>query len=80
MNEQRVVPRRRVLKGGKIVINDGFSAFDCIVRNVSDSGARVKVPSIVGIPDQFRLSMNDGREFACTVVWKTENELGVTFS
>lgn len=77
--EHRTAPRQRVLKGGRIVINDGFSTFQCTVRNLSDTGARVKVASIVGIPDSFELAMDDGRKFACTVVWKTATELGVKF-
>ncbi|WP_240232425.1 PilZ domain-containing protein [Devosia lacusdianchii] len=77
--EHRAAPRQRVLKGGRIVINDGFSTFQCTVRNLSDTGARVKVASIVGIPDSFELAMDDGRKFACTVVWKTATELGVKF-
>lgn len=78
-DEHRTAPRRRVLKGGRIVINDGFSTFQCTVRNLSDTGARLKVVSIVGIPDTFQLVMDDGRKFACRAVWKTEFEIGVQF-
>ncbi|MBU1336837.1 MAG: PilZ domain-containing protein [Alphaproteobacteria bacterium] len=78
--EHRASPRHRTLKGGRIVINDGFSTFQCTVRNLSEAGARLKVASIVGIPDSFQLAMDDGRKFACSVVWRTEAELGVAFS
>jgi hypothetical protein len=78
-DDHRAAPRRRVLKGGRIVINDGFSTFQCTVRNLSDTGARLKVVSIVGIPDTFQLVMDDGRKFACRAVWKTEFEIGVQF-
>ena len=77
--ENRAAPRRRVLKGGRIVINDGFSTFQCTVRNLSDTGARLKVASVIGIPDAFELLMDDGRKFACRAVWKTEGEIGVEF-
>ncbi len=77
--DHRSAPRQRVLKGGRIVINDGFSTFQCTVRNLSDTGARLKVASIIGIPDAFQLAMDDGRKFACTVAWKTEFEIGVQF-
>jgi hypothetical protein len=78
-DEHRAAPRQRVLKGGRIVINDGFSTFQCTVRNLSETGARLKVASIIGIPDAFQLVMDDGRKFACTVAWKTEFEVGVKF-
>ncbi|GLQ10801.1 pilus assembly protein PilZ [Devosia yakushimensis] len=77
--ERRAAPRQRVLKGGRIVINDGFSTFQCTVRNLSEAGARLKVASIIGIPDTFDLAMDDGRKHACTVVWRTANEIGVKF-
>jgi hypothetical protein len=78
-DEHRIAPRQRVLKGGRIVINDGFSTFQCTVRNLSETGARLKVASIIGVPDTFELVMDDGRKFACTVAWKTEFEIGVKF-
>lgn len=77
--EKRVEPRHRTLKGGLIVINDGFSTFKCTVRNLSKIGARLKVASIIGIPDRFQLAMDDGQKFACAVIWRTENELGIKF-
>jgi hypothetical protein len=78
--ERRKTPRQRVLKGGRIVVNDGFSTFQCTLRNVSEAGARLKLASIVGIPDSFLLLMDDGRKFNCTVIWRTATELGVAFT
>ena len=78
--EKRAIPRQRVLKGGRIVINDGFSTFQCTVRNLSPAGAKLKVASIVGIPNTFDLVMDDGRKFACAAIWKTEFEIGVQFT
>jgi hypothetical protein len=77
--EQRAAHRMRTLKGGRIVINDGFSTFQCTIRNLSDTGARLKVASIIGIPESFELAMDDGRRFACKVAWRKAEELGVTF-
>lgn len=78
-DDHRASPRHRTLKGALIVINDGFSTFKCTVRNLSETGARLMVASIIGVPDSFQLVMDDGRKFACTVVWKTESEIGVKF-
>ncbi len=79
-NIERAAPRSRTLKGGKIALNDGFSTIDCLVRNLSATGALLKVTSILGVPDQFKLVMDDGRSFACTIAWKRETELGVHFN
>lgn len=78
--ENRVSQRRRTLKGARIVINDGFSTIECTVRNLSESGALLKVASVIGIPDQFELVMSDGAKHACTVARRTATELGVAFS
>lgn len=77
--DNRVAPRQRTLKGGKIVLNDGFSTIDCTVRNLSATGAKLEVASIIGIPPQFRLAMNDGRDFSCETAWRTESAIGVKF-
>ena len=71
--------RHRTLKGGKIVLNEGFSTFNCTIRNMSDTGAKLVVPSVIGIPERFELALDDGRHFGCAVAWRTETEIGVRF-
>lgn len=77
--DNRDAQRHRTLKGGRIVVNDGFSTFDCTIRNLSETGAKLVVTSSLGIPERFELAMLDGRKFACAVAWRTETEIGVRF-
>ena len=77
--EQRIDPRSRTLKTGKIVFNGRTSVIDCMVRNLSSSGACLKVTSSLDIPDSFDLTMECATR-ACTVVWKTDNQIGVSFN
>jgi len=79
MEERRSVPRHRTLKGGSIVFNEGRSAIDCTVRNLSEAGANLRVTSVVGIPDSFTLQMSDKTTRNCRVVWRKATELGVAF-
>ena len=79
-DERRGTIRHRTLKGGRVVTNAGHSTYDCTVRNLSDAGARLRVTSIVGIPDDFELAMDDGRKFTCHVAWRSETDLGVQFT
>jgi PilZ domain len=78
-SERREGARRRILKTAKIVFNDGRSTIDCLVRNQSDSGARLKIATVVGVPDEFELSIMGSRPRACHVIWRTAEELGIRY-
>ena len=78
MVEKRTVPRRRVLKAGKIEF--AGSVIDCTVRNLSKVGAALDVPTPVGIPDQFDLVIpSDTLRFSCRVLWRQRIRIGVRF-
>jgi len=74
MDEHRIANRQRVLKGGTIEFGGG--AIDCMVRNISDTGAALDVTSPLGIPAQFTL-VTDGNHLPCRVVWRKEKRIGV---
>ena len=80
MVERRQVQRTRVLKAAKIILNSHASVIDCTVRNLTNLGACVQVPSVVGIPDSFDLTFDSGRSSRnCRLIWRTENKFGITF-
>jgi hypothetical protein len=79
VSENRRVPRQRVLKGGRIVFNNGRSTIDCTVRNLSSGGAKLSVASVFGVPQTFYLVVGTENSRACQVVWHGTNELGVEF-
>ena len=63
MVRKRIHPRARTLKAAKIVLRRGHSLIDCIVRNLSVSGAAIHVESPVGIPENFVLRFGISNEF-----------------
>ena len=78
--ERRTHPRRRTLKGGKIIFGNRRSVFDCMVRNLSETGALLKLPNTIDIPDQFELQIvNEDIQVNAVVRWRTATELGVQF-
>jgi hypothetical protein len=78
MSKPRAAPRHRVLKAGTIEFGGG--AIDCIVRNLSNTGAALDVTSPIGIPDRFTLVLpTDGLHMPCHVVWRKQRRLGVAF-
>ena len=78
--ERRDERRMRTLKSAKITFNFGRSVIDCTVRNISSRGALIEVQSVVGVPMQFEMVMDQGAtRRACTVRWHTERMMGVGF-
>ena len=76
--EKRASQRNRVLKVGIIEFPGG--AFSCMVRNMSERGAALDVPSLAGIPYDFTLVIPlEGRRFYCRSVWRKERRIGVSF-
>ena len=77
---RRAEPRARTLKRGLLVFHDGYSAFDCTVRNLSSRGAKLLFGEAVGVPNHFNLAIRPSHDRrACTVRWRSEGALGVSF-
>lgn len=78
VEEFRNAPRHRVLKSGSILISGG--AIDCVVRNMSATGAALDVASPIGIPEEFTLVIKEeGGQRQCRIQWRKEKRIGVLF-
>ncbi len=76
----RIAPRRKVLKGAKIVM-DNWTNIDCQIRDVSETGAKLICEGALGMPDEFRLLLvteNTIRDVK--VVWRKTQSLGIAFT
>ena len=79
--DKQRAPRRRVLKAGIVAFNDRHSTLPCTVRNVSDTGALIRMPGTLSPPDTFDLIIElDGLEASCTVMWRKGEDVGVRFN
>jgi PilZ domain-containing protein len=79
--ERRRHPRVRVLKAARILLKGHFSVIDCTVRNLSEGGACLLVPSMVGIPDRFDIVIGtDKTVLPCRRVWNRDTRLGIEFA
>jgi len=77
--DRRRAPRRRTLKAAKILLLDSTAVFDCTVRDISVSGARVTLGHFQPLPRRFCLDIVDIGSFYCEVVRASEREYGVRF-
>jgi hypothetical protein len=76
----RKTPRRKTLKGGKIVFDDGHSTIECVIRNMSKGGAMLTVTNMWGVPNKFVLKFtSDSAMYECRVAWKRTPQLGVQY-
>ena len=67
-----------MLKGAIVGYNDRHSTMPCAVRDISETGARLRVDG--NAPDTFLLIIElDGLEADCKIVWRKAPEIGVTF-
>ena len=79
MSEPRRVPRQRTLKGGSISFAFA-TGIECIVRNISETGACLEVESSTSIPDDFTLIIKpEYSKRDCKVVWRANGRIGVRF-
>ncbi|MDP6951778.1 MAG: PAS domain S-box protein [Alphaproteobacteria bacterium] len=67
-DEVRIEKRKKVYKGARLSFNDEQSVMNCIVRDVSDNGARLEFKSHFDCPQYATLRLDDGRSFDCEVM------------
>jgi hypothetical protein len=78
--EKRQHARRRMFKGGRILFFDNVPVADCVVKDVSISGARVQLRVHSPLPQKFRLAINQIGTFDCEVARASGLEFGVKFA
>jgi hypothetical protein len=76
----RRAARVRTFVGGRIVFHDGAYSYNCIVRDLSDSGARIEIPAARLIPRRFHfLTSREEAAYDAELVWRTQTMAGVKF-
>jgi hypothetical protein len=76
--ETRIAPRRRTNKAG--IIKTAEKELTVVLRDVSKTGARVKLVSPGSIPDRFKLvAALEKINADCVVVWRRGKDCGVRF-
>jgi PilZ domain len=78
MQERRIAQRTRIIKAAGLF---GLAHLgDCVVHDISASGARLVMASTSSVPDTFDLSFDSARTLrSCRVAWRTATEIGLQF-
>jgi two-component system cell cycle response regulator len=72
--------RQKRLKDAKIVYNGGLIAIDCVVRDWSEGGARLKCSQAIPLPKHFHLLMRaEWLMYPVELRWRKFEDVGVMF-
>jgi hypothetical protein len=78
--EKRSAPRLRSFLKGKAIFNNRQSTLDCLVRDISATGARLEVSNAVLLPEVFDLHVpQKDTTYRVRISWRAEGEIGVEF-
>ena len=78
--EHRKSPRKQVLLTSKIVYGDGAFVFDCTIRDISATGARITLAQGRTIPDEiYLLDMSNRMAYQAKVVSERASGFGLKF-
>jgi PilZ domain len=80
MLDRRKFHRDRTYLGGRIAFNNRCSTFDCLVRNLSQDGARIVFSNTAIVPSVFDVTIHrKGESRRARVVWRDETQAGILF-
>ncbi len=81
MTERRAQARHRTFIKGRIYFNNRLSSMDCIVRDVTDAGARLEFSDAVTLPEIFELHVPSKDEnFQAQIKWRSGSQIGVAWT
>ncbi len=77
--EKRNIRRNRVFFAGRLTNGHGL-VMDCTIRDLSDTGAKVHVPSAIGLPDEVALLvLREGVVRLSRRIWSQAPLFGLEF-
>jgi hypothetical protein len=80
MNDRRNSTRQKSFLQGRIFFNHRRSSVDCLVRDISELGAKLKFSETIAVPEVMELYIPNKDEFRrARLQWRTGDEVGVAF-
>lgn len=77
--DKRRHKRAHTVRRGHIIFSGGFGVMDCLILNTSGSGARIRPTDVLSCPATFKLCIEFGRSYACSVVRRRGDDIAVEF-
>ncbi|KQO56992.1 MULTISPECIES: PilZ domain-containing protein [unclassified Methylobacterium] len=81
MSDNRKEARQRTFLKGRIIFNNGASSMDCLVRDMSATGARLALTETATLPEMFDLFIpQKERTYKANLRWRRADGIGVAFA
>jgi PilZ domain len=78
--ERRSDQRHRTLKGGTLYFNKGYSSLECVIRDLSETGARIQMGETFGVPSRFTMSISgEETRVEASLRWRNSRSIGLSF-
>jgi hypothetical protein len=78
-NNRRIRGRRKAILAGYLMFDDGRSS-TCRIIDLSDTGARVRLPTLMALPEKFwLLNTSDWLAHEVKLAWRSDVEAGLVF-
>lgn len=80
MEERRHTPRHRTFLQGRVFYNGRRQSADCIIRELTDEGARLSFTDPVALPHAFELHIpNRDQTIRVETIWNHGTDVGVSY-
>jgi PilZ domain-containing protein len=80
MSERRRSSRQKAFLKGRIFFNNRRNSIDCLIRDISEQGAKLLFSASVATPDVVELHVPSRDEcYRARIEWRTAEEVGVSF-
>lgn len=80
IKDRRSTPRQKSFLQGRIYFNGRRSSADCLIRDITDAGARLRFSGSVTVPEVFELYIPNKQEtLRAHIKWHRGDDVGVEF-
>jgi PilZ domain len=81
MPERRSISRQKSFLQGRIFFNNRRTSLDCLIRDFSEQGARLRFSGLVSTPEVVELFIPSKEEtYRARIIWRNADEVGVSFN
>ncbi len=80
-DDKRTAARRRMLIAGKLVYGNGAMSCACTIRDLSETGAKIKLSGSEPIAhDVYLIDIKNAAVYEASVSWRAPPEYGLRFT